>query len=246
MTDVVTEAGQIPDMNPTHRIPPPDGRREPMKAGVFERMSKSAANLMPIFPYDDAGAIVPCGTVMFGGEGRDYGHFFHGNSISEVLVTFGSHDAMLASGAIMATQKVHGVNSFLRDQNDPKAFIVATITQRQSEDAGQHEALHANCKKCKKELVRLEYGAGPAGAPDFDPTRFGHADDKFPQFATLAASTEFIDARNSEEGRTCAHCGHVNDPFPGDPWGWGRMVEQTRIVNAAYQELQAKAQEVHA
>src|ERR1700691_1647063 len=179
MTDVVAEAGQIPEMKPTSRIPPPDGRREPMKAGVFGRMSKSAANLMPIFRDDDAWAIVPGGTVMFGGEGRDYGHFFHGNSISEVLVTFGSHEAMLASGAIMATQKVHGVNSFLRDQNDPSAFIVATITQRQSEEAGQHEALTANCKKCKKEIVRLEYGAGPAGAPDFDPTRFGRADDKF-------------------------------------------------------------------
>lgn len=245
MTDVV-ELAPLPAMEPTRRIPAPDGRREPMKANVYERMSKAAANLMPIFPYDEAGAIVPCGTVMFGGEGRDHGHFFHTNSISEVLVTFGSHQAMLASGAIMATQKVHGVNSFLRDQNDPNAFIVATITQRQSEESGQHEALHANCKSCKKEIVRIEYGAGPAGAPDFDPTRFGNVDDKFPQFATLAASSEFVDARNSEEGRTCAHCGHVNDPFPEDPWGWRRMVDQTRVVNAAHRELQAKAEEVQA
>jgi hypothetical protein len=245
MTDVV-ELAPLPAMELTRRIPAPDGRREPMKANVYERMSKAAANLMPIFPYDEAGAIVPCGTVMFGGEGRDHGHFFHANSISEVLVTFGSHQAMLASGAIMATQKVHGVNSFLRDHNNPDAFIVATITQRQSEEAGQHEALTANCKNCKKEIVRLEYGAGPPGAPDFEPTRFGNADDKFPQFATLAASSEFVDVRNSEEGRTCANCGHVNDVFPEDPWGWRRMVDQTRVVNAAHRELQAKAEEVQA
>lgn len=245
MTDVV-EVTPIPAMEATHRIPAPNGKREPLKANIYERMSKAAANLIPIFPYDEAGTMVPCGTVMFGGEGRDHGHFFHANSISEVLVTFGSHEAMLASGAIMATQKVHGVNSFLRDQNNPDAFIVATITQRQSEEAGQHEALTANCKNCKKEIVRLEYGAGPAGAPDFDPSRFGRADDKFPQFATLAASSEFVDARNSDDGRTCTNCGHVNDLFPEDPWGWRRMVDQTRVVNAAHHELQAKAKEVHA
>jgi hypothetical protein len=245
MTDVV-EVVPLPAMEPTRRIPAPNGKREPLKANIYERMSKAAANLIPIFPYDEAGTMVPCGTVMFGGEGRDHGHFFHANSISEVLVTFGSHEAMLASGAIMATQKVHGVNSFLRDHNNPDAFIVATITQRQSEEAGQHEALTANCKNCKKEIVRLEYGAGPAGTPDFDPSRFGKADDKFPQFATLAASSEFVDARNSDEGRTCANCGHVNDLFPEDPWGWRRMVDQTRVVNAAYHELQAKAKEVQA
>ena len=245
MTDVV-EIAPLPAMEPTRRIPAPSGKREPLKVNIYERMSKAAANLIPIFPYDEAGAMVPCGTVMFGGEGRDHGHFFHTNSISEVLVTFGSHRAMLASGAIMATQKVHGVNSFLRDHNDPNAFLVATITQRQGEEAGQHEALTANCKKCKKEIVRLEYGAGPVGAPDFDPTRFGNADDKFPQFATLAASTEFVDTRNSEEGRTCSNCGHVNEPFPEDPWGWRRMVDQTRVVNAAHRELNVKAKEVHA
>ncbi|WP_285032729.1 hypothetical protein [Mycolicibacterium sp. lyk4-40-TYG-92] len=245
MTDVV-ETGQIPEMNPTRRIPPPDGRREPMKASVFERMAKSAANLMPIFPYDEAGAIVPCGTIMFGGPDRDYGHFFHGNSVSEVCVTFGSNEAMLQSGSIMALQKFHGVNSFLRDQNDPEAFVVATITQRQGEEAGQNEALVAKCKKCKQEIVRLEYPAGPAGAPDFDPTRFGKADDVYHQFSTLAGSSEFVAIRNSEDGRTCSNCGHVHDLFPNDPWGWQRMVDQTRVVNASYHQLRAKAEEAHA
>jgi hypothetical protein len=242
MTDVV-ELAPLPAMEPTHRIPAPDGKREPLKVNIFERMAKAAANLIPIFPYDEAGTIVPCGTVMFGGEGRDHGHFFHANTVSEVLVTFGCRDAMMGSGAIMATQKVHGVNSFLRDQNDPNAFIVGTITQRQSVEAGQSEALTANCKNCKKEIVRLEYGAGPQGAPDFDPTRFGNADDKFPQFATLAASSEFVAIRNSDEGRTCTNCGHVNELFPQDPWGWQRMVDQTRVINAAFHELQAKATE---
>ena len=243
MTDVI-EATTLPTMEPTRRIPPPDGKREPLKANVFERMSKSAANLMPIFPYDDAGAIVPCGTVMFGGREREYGHFFHGNSVSEVCVTFGSLHALLPSGSIMALQKFHGVNSFLRNENDPDAFVVATITQRQSSEEGQHEELVAKCKNCKKEIVRLEYAAGPPSAPDFDPRRFGAADDVYHQFSTMAGSAEFAALRNSEAGRTCTHCGCVNDEFPADPWGWQRTVDQTRVVNAAYHELRRKAREV--
>jgi hypothetical protein len=215
MTDVV-EITPLPTMEPTRRIPGPDGKREPMKASIYERMSKAGANLMPIFPYDDAGAIVPCGTVMFGGEDRDHGHFFHGN------------------------------NSFLRDQTDPNAFVVATITQRQSEEAGQHEELVAKCKNCKQEIVRVEYAAGPPGAPDFDPTQFGRVDDKYHQFSTLAGSREFIAHRNSDEGRTCKNCGHVNDVFPEGPWGWHRLVDQTRVVNAAFHELRTKAEGVQA
>jgi hypothetical protein len=245
MTDVV-EVTPIPTMEPTRRIPAPDGKREPMKASIYERMSKAGANLMPIFPYDDAGAIVPCGTVMFGAENRDHGHFFHGNSVSEVCVTFGSHDAMLQTGSIMALQKFHGVNSFLRDQTDPNAFVVATITQHQSEEAGQHEELVAKCTNCKQEIVRVEYAAGPPGAPDFDPTHFGKVDDKYHQFSTLAGSREFIARRNSEEGRTCKNCGHVHDVFPEGPWGWHRLVDQTRVVNAAYHELRTKGESVQA
>ncbi|MDJ0105517.1 hypothetical protein QM646_03815 [Rhodococcus erythropolis] len=243
MSQTVEKVTSVPELSATQRISPPSGKREPLKVSVYERMSKSAAQLMPIFPYDDAGALVPCGAIMSGGPEKEHGHFFHGNTVSEVVVTFGSNEAMLQSGQIMATQKFHGVNSFLKDEKNPDGFVLVTVTQHQSEEAGQKEAMVAKCQSCKKEIIRHEYDAAPEGAPDFDPTRFGNADDVFRQFSTTVGSSEFADLRNSDEGRVCEHCGHVNTPLQTDPWGWFRLVEQTRIANAAYHALASVAQE---
>ncbi|MGW4774348.1 hypothetical protein ACWEO2_40695 [Nocardia sp. NPDC004278] len=243
MSQAIEAAAAIPEMTAGKRIPPPTGKREPLKVSVYERMAKAGAELVPIFPYDDAGAMVPCGALMYGEPGKDHGHFFHANSVSEVTVIFGANDAMLQTGQIMALQKFHGVNSFLRDQENPEAFVLVTVTQLQSEEAGQQEAMVAKCQSCKKEMLRHQYDAGPEGAPDFDPTRFGKADDVYRQFSTMVGSHEFAAIRNSDAGRTCGNCGHVNTEFPADPWGWGRVVEQTRVANAAYHALRKTAKE---
>ena len=219
-----------------NRIPPPDPSREPLKINVFERMSAAANQLMPLFPYDDAGSIVPCGAVLWGGPDNEYGHFFHGNSVAEVAVVYGSNQSLLSSGQIFATQPLHGVNSFLRDEKDPEAFAVMTITQHQSETGSQSETLMARCQNCKAELARIDYDATPHGAEGHDPARFGSADDRVRQFATTAGSWEFADLRNGE-GRTCKECGHLNPVFPVEQWGWLRQVAQTRVVNKAYRTL---------
>jgi hypothetical protein len=220
-----------------NRIPPPDPSREPLKINLYERMSGAANQLIPLFPYDDAGSIVPCGAVLWGGPDMEYGHFFHGNSVAEVVVVYGSHQSLLSSGQIFATQPLHGVNSFLRDEKDPEAFAVMTITQHQSESGDQRETLLARCQQCKAELARIDYDATPPGVDGHDPNRFGAADDRVRQFATTAGSQEFVQLRNSEEGRTCQGCGHVNPIFPTAQWGWQRQVAQTRVVNDAYRAL---------
>ena len=225
------------NLEDTRRIPPPDPDREPLKVNVYERMSKAAAELTPLFPYDSAGSIVPAGAVMTGGPDVEYGHFFHWNTVNEVAVTYGSNKGMLAPGQIFVTQQLHGVNSFLRDQKDPEAFIVMVITQHQSSSGDQSEALIARCRKCKAVLVRTEYDATPHGLPGYDAKRYGSDEDPVRQFATLAGSADFIRARNSDEGRTCSECGHVNDPFPAERWGWERTVSQTRAVSAAFHTM---------
>ena len=161
----------------TRRIPPPDPDREPLKVNVYERMSKAAAQLTPLFPYDSAGAIIPAGAVLVGGPDMEYGHFFHWNTVNEVAVTYGASKAMLAAGQIFVTQQLHGVNSFLRDQKDPDAFAVMVITQHQSASGDQKEALIARCAKCKAELVRTEYDATPHGLPGYDAKRYGTDED---------------------------------------------------------------------
>ena len=225
------------NLEDTRRIPPPDPDREPLKVNVYERMAKAAAQLMPLFPYDSAGAIVPCGAVLVGGPDMEYGHFFHWNTVNEVVVTYGANKAMLAAGQIFVTQQLHGVNSFLRDEKDPGAFAVMVITQHQSTSGDQREAILARCKKCKAELARIDYDATPHGLPGYDAGRYGGDDDPIRQFATTYQSVAFIALRNSDEGRTCAQCGHVNDHFPTARWGWERQVYQTKAVSAAHRTL---------
>ncbi|POM23166.1 hypothetical protein BTM25_43180 [Actinomadura rubteroloni] len=234
MSQATPGSGLLED---TRHIPPPDPDLEPLKVSVYERMAKAAAQLMPLFPYDHAGAIIPCGNVLIGGPENAYGHFFHWNTVNEVVAVYGSHKSLLATGQIMATQNLHGVNSFLRDEKDPEAFAVIVVTQHQSVEGGQTEAMIARCKKCKAELIRHEYDATPHGLPGYDAERHGGPDDPVHQFSTALGSAEFADLRNTDEIRVCAGCGHANDPFPSAQWGWARQVAQTRAVNAASQSL---------
>jgi hypothetical protein len=180
---------------------------------------------------------VPCGAVLVGGPDMEYGHFFHWNTVNEVVVTYGANKAMLAAGQVFVTQQLHGVNSFLRDEKDPEAFALMVITQHQSTSGDQREAILARCKKCKAELARHDYDATPHGLPGYDPDSYGADDDPVRQFATTYQSVEFVALRNSDEGRTCAECGHVNDPFPAERWGWARQAYQTRAASAAYRTL---------
>lgn len=231
----------LPELSESRQIPAPTGAREPLKVSIYERVAKQVAQLVPIFPYEDAGAIVPCAAIMWGGPEREHGQFFHWNTVSEVVVTWGSNNAMLATGQIMATQKYHGVNSFLKDERDPEAYVIVSVTQRQSTEEGQREAMVAKCQGCKKEMIRHEYAAGPVGAPDFDPERFGAPDDYIHQFSTQVGSMEFGVIRNSDEGRACPLCGHENSLMPLEPWGWSKLVTQTRLVNAGRHALEAAA-----
>ncbi|WP_405846559.1 hypothetical protein [Streptomyces sp. NBC_01518] len=238
----MAERTVVPDgLHETRHIPPPDPAREPLKANVFACMAKAASQLTPLFPYDHAGSIVPCGAVLIGGAENTYGHFFHWNAVNEVAITYGSNEAMLATGQIMVTQHLHGVNSFLRDEKNPEAFAVMVITQHQSEEGDQTEALIARCAQCKAELVRHEYDATPFPLPGYDAARHGEADAPVRQFATTLGSIEFVDRRNSEQGRTCQSCGHVNEPFPEKIWGWARTVAQTDAVTRAHRALREAA-----
>ncbi|MFC3577485.1 hypothetical protein ACFOZ0_30295 [Streptomyces yaanensis] len=212
----------------TRRIPAPDPDREPLKANVFVSMAKAASQLTPLFPYDHAGSIVPCGAVLIGGPDNEYGHFFHWNAVNEVAITYGSNEAMLATGQIMATQHLHGVNSFLRDEKNP-----------------QTEALIARCRNCKEELVRYDYDSTPFPLPRYDAARYGESDSPVRQFPTTLGSIEFVDRRNSEQGRTCRSCRHVNDPFPAEIWGWARTVIQTHAVTRAHHALREAASAQH-
>ncbi|MDL4821804.1 hypothetical protein [Actinomadura opuntiae] len=224
------------------RLGPPDPGRAPLKASVFERMAGANCALLPLFPYHDAGSIVPCGAILRGAPDAEFGHFFHFNTAEEVVVVFGAHKAMLATGQIYATQPLHGVNSFLRDPADPEAFALITITQHQAEEGDQNEAVIFRCMKCHQELLRFDYDATPQGAANHAPAAYGGSeDDHVAMFPTLWGGTEAAAAFDEERVRTCGKCGHVNDRYPIETWGWQRYVVQVRTANDSRRALDEAA-----
>ena len=242
MTHTVTGSASAPEK--ARRIPPPSGAREPLKVNVFDLMSGAACQLLPLFPYHDAGAMVPCGAVFTGDpDDADFGHFFHYNTVEEVAVTFGANDAMLQSGQVFVTQQLHGVNSFLRNPANPEAFILMTITQHQAEDGDQNEAILFRCQKCHEQLLRYDYNATPKGIEGHDPSQWGgSADDEVPMFVTIWGTNKAAeDYSNDESLRTCGKCGHVNAPHPMPKWGWQRYVEQVRTAESAKRALRSVA-----
>ena len=229
-------------LDPVDPIPGPDGRRVPLKVNVFDAMAGAACALLPLFPYVDAGAIVPCGVIIRGDPKTDFGQFFHYNTAEEVNVVFGSNNALLATGQIYASQNLHGVNSFLRYPEDPDAFVLVTVTQHQAETADQTEAVIFRCAKCHNQLLRFEYDATPPGSARANPRRFGQAaDDRLPMFATLWGGTEAVAELDSEDVRTCKECGHLNDRYPIGTWGWQRYVTQVRTANDSRRALDSAA-----
>jgi hypothetical protein len=242
------DASNGSDAPPRRRIAPPSGERLPLKANVFERMQASNTQLQPLFPYFGPGAMVPAGSLMHGGAGAgfadfgggaaDFGHFFHYNDADEVTVAWATDGGPRAAGLIRCLANHHGVKPHLRDPNDPDSFALAVITQRQSTDGPQREAVEFRCGQCHEPLVHHEYDGAPSPpgerrAPDADP---------YPVLPSIAGSAEAAEAYNaSEAARTCRKCGTVSPPFPLEQWGWSTHVRNSRAVNAARRALDAAA-----
>ncbi len=129
-------------------IPPPRSDRPPMHANAFDVAQGSNTQLKPMFPYLHPGAMVPCSALLIGGPDSDYGHFFHHNTQHEIVLTLASNGAMLPTGQLYVGAVIHGVNSFLKNEKDPKAFATFVITQVQAESGVQTEACSLRCEKC--------------------------------------------------------------------------------------------------
>jgi hypothetical protein len=111
-------------------IPVPASDRTPLKVNVYEFARHSATTLAPLFPYVDAGSIVPCLSVFHGGPGRRYGRFQHFNSVDEVISLFTDPARLVSVGS-----KLHLVGAPFDDPEDPENMALAVITQRQNFDA---------------------------------------------------------------------------------------------------------------
>lgn len=213
-------------------IPAPRPDRPPLKVNVFAAMQHANTQLVPLFPYLHRGAIVPGGATFRGGPEADYGHFFHRNTQDEVVLTFAAQGALLNTGQVYVGGRLHGVNSFLKNEKDPAGYSVQMITQLQAESGPQTEAIAVNCASCKEQIFIREFDATP---PE-DGTEAEHP------FVTLLYSASVLREYNSSvQFRTCAKCGHVNRPFPIAAWGWEQYATQSETVARGKADLAAAA-----
>jgi hypothetical protein len=220
------------ETDPQLTIAPPRADRPPLRANVFREMQHGNTQLMPLFPYLHPGAMVPCGAILRGGPGMRYGHFFHHNTEDEVAVALATNNAMLATGQVFIGPRVHGVNSFLKNEADPMAFGIILITQRQPETGRQIEAYSLRCDNCREEIFHHEFDATPSE----------NSDEGREPFITIAIGPDILRDFNADPAlRTCAQCGHVNQPFPVAAWGWDRYAEQSATALAGRAALDALA-----
>ena len=214
-------------------IPPPRADRPPLKTNVFAAMQHANTQLIPLFPYLHPGAMVPAGAILKGGPDANYGHFFHHNTQDEVVVTLASNGCMLQTGQVFVGARIHGVNSFLKNEKDPAAYGVLLITQLQAEAGPQTEAVSLRCEKCHEEIFFREFDATPPA--DADETRH--------PFVSVALLPDLFQPFNSDETlRTCGKCGHRNAPFPVAAWGWDRYAMQSALTGMGRNALGVAAE----
>ena len=213
-------------------IEPPRADRPPLKNNIFDAMQKGNAALIPLFPHLYPGAMVPAGAVLRGGPEKNYGEFRHHNTVDEVSIAFAANGALLKTGQFFVGGRVHGVSSFLKNEKDPENFVLICITQRQSESGLQQEIISMTCAGCREEIFRHEFDVTPE--PDDSESE--------KMFATIPESYNAAKRFNDDpEARTCSKCGHVNDPFPHDTWGWLQYAEQSDTMFEARETLNKAA-----
>lgn len=206
-------------------IAPPRPDRPPLRNNLFNCMQKGNANLTLLFPYLHRGAMAAAGAIFIGGPKQNYGHFYHHNSVDEVITNFISNGATLKPGQVYCGGRVHGVNSFLKDEKNADYFALMSIVQRQRETEDQIEAVSVHCVTCRERLIYEEFDA----TPDDEATDLSHP---FPSVACLPPIFEKYNA--DETLRTCPKCGTLNDEFPIASWGWDEYSQKTDVIIRAH------------
>jgi hypothetical protein len=215
-------------------IPPPAAARTPLKVNVFRHMRMNNTALCPLFPYLEEGCFAPAAAVYSGAPGRAVGMFKHYNTVDEILVVFGANGSRLKPGNTMADVREHIVNITLSDFNDPANYFLAVVIQRQAERREeQREVVTFICEQCKKPLREFPFASQP-------PASDGKSLRDHPEYARgfespIGASRAAKQFNSDEQGRRCAHCGHLSAPFPFVEWGWAKYAEQCRAVDNALQ-----------
>ncbi|MCY1214479.1 hypothetical protein BKP43_38290 [Variovorax boronicumulans] len=217
------------NLNQESGLPAANHAKPPLKANVYHYAQMAGTQLLPLFPYHNAGDIVPaCSSIRSHPDGPAIGYFLHANDVDELMVSFGS-SGDIRSGDARVEARNHGVGGW---GVHSEFFAVMCITQRQVESGPQQETIGFNCEKCSQEVSRL----------DFSGTPHDQASDAIPALPTILGSAKSAAMFNaSEASRTCKACGHLNQAFPAHIWGWSRYAFNTAVVEDARMALKEAA-----
>jgi hypothetical protein len=216
-------------------IPPPSGDKEPLKTNVYQFIQNSVTALAPLFPYYDEGSIVPCVATFRGGPGVNYGRFQHFNTVDEVVILFGAQGGRGAPGFVRVGPKLHPVGAPFEDSGDPDSLRVTTITQRQLIGKPHREEYRFICDNCDRRLFLEKVDETPPKRGKQRETLGAHA-----PFLTIIETLQAAENYNADEdAHRCKNCGHQNDPFPIEAWGWAEYARQAEIVRMAESSIRA-------
>lgn len=208
------------------RIPPPRPGKPPLKANLFDFVKGANTQLLPMFPYEGPGDIVPCAIARRTAAGEDQGSFLHENSVDEVMVCFGGN-GRVRTGEVRVGPRNHGVGG---GAPATESFTVNCVTQRQLEAGVQTEAMSFSCEQCSQTVFRHAFSGQP---------KQGHEARGVHPLPTTEGSAACAAAWNASEAtRTCTHCGHLNAPFPTEFWGWDLYMRKTGIAQDALRLLE--------
>ena len=222
---------------------------EPLRVNVYEFTRNAPTALNPMFPYLGPGCMVPCTALHDAAYAGPMGYFLHENTVDEVNVNFGARSSFRRPGAVFVGPHHHGVGDkppahshgvgMKPGQSDlPDMVSISVITQRQSVDIPQREAMTLVCERCDTILVRHPYEAHEVPEPVE-----GAWSAEILGLPTISQDAYLTDRFNDDAGlRTCRDCGHVNPPFPAAYWGWPVYRRRTQAVVLA-RSLMARAGE---
>jgi len=200
----------------------------PLKRNLFEEVihATGTLELVPVFPYLDNGAIVPCLSVSMGGTNAQRFQFFHDNVVPEVLLCLAEQQGALKAGQMMVLPNLHGVNNFLKDLQDESAYLVVLITVRMNHQDEQREGFLIRCEQCNELLYQR-----------YQNIKHGAERPYYPEFYALAFYADVVDEFNASD-RVCPKCGHVQPPFPAEQMGWRRYAMQIQVANRAREDAE--------
>ena len=206
-------------------MPAPKPGKPPLSVNLYQFVQGANVQLLPLFPYEGLGDIVPCAVARRTLAGEEQGSFLHENDVDEVMICFGGNGRVRA-GDVRVGPRTHTVGGAAAPAD---SFAVNCVTQRQVEQGEQMEAMTMICEQCSRPVFRYAF----SGRPKDDRSAKGvHV------LPTTEGSAVCIGAWNGDETlRTCDHCGHVNRPFPIEFWGWDRYMEKTGVAKDALRML---------